>query len=101
MSRFKTPEICREVIENFNGKSIGNKDNVLSIRFADTPDQKKLKTETAAKRQFKAHEYNISVYGSASPYQLSPAITGLPGPLQARFPAGNVYWHAPGHISPL
>lgn len=65
IDRFETTDICEQIIAAFNNKIIGTgKDaTTLQIRYADTEEQKKLKTYTAIKRQFKADEYNEAVYG--------------------------------------
>jgi alpha-amylase/alpha-mannosidase (GH57 family) len=92
---FATPEICNQVIENYNGKPIGDGDegSTLSIRFADTQAQKQLKNVTAERRQFKTNEYNTVVYGPSSPYQIhSNMAASFPSPLASRVPMGSAYW---------
>lgn len=91
--RFKTPQICNEVVEAFNNRTIGEGKNatILQIRFADTEDQKKLKQYTAVKRQFKANEYNEAVYGI--PFNNYTPLSGTyPSPLQARGQGFNGSW---------
>lgn len=52
---------------------------VKKVRYTDTPAQRELKRITAARRQFRAAEYDIGVCGTAdvdihpSAYQRSPA----------------------------
>lgn len=87
---FSTPEICKQIIEQYNGKHIGEEGSTLSIRFADTPKQKELKTVTAERRQYKANEYNVAVYSPGSPY-LSGAAPTYQSPLQTRSIPG-AYW---------
>lgn len=43
-------EAAAAVIEKFNGKSIEGCSAPLQVRFADSPAQKKLKSQTARKR---------------------------------------------------
>ncbi len=71
-------QICEEVIARFHGQPIGEEGNKLQIRYADTDEQKKLKSLTTERRQFKTHEYNSVVFGGASPYQYpSPTSDGF------------------------
>lgn len=91
---FATPDICRKVIEQYNGIKVGEEEYLLSIRFADTPEQKKLKSVTAERRQYKAVEYNTAAYSPGSPYASTVMPVPLPNaynsPLQAR--TTNSYW---------
>ena len=91
---FETPEMCREIIKEYNGKSVGEEGNTINIRFADTPDQKKLKTVTQERRQFKTHEYNVAAFGPNSPYQqYSSLASSLSSPLfQPRSPVVTGQW---------
>jgi hypothetical protein len=98
--RFATPEICHRIIEHYNGHAVSAESGekyTLSIRFADTPEQKKLKTETAARRQYKATEYNAAAYCPGSPYQ-SPNAPQFVMPLSGRSPNIGTLWP---HQSPL
>ncbi|MCJ1433347.1 hypothetical protein MMC27_002707 [Xylographa pallens] len=100
-ARFATPEICDQIIQTYNGKSIGNEGHVLSIRYSDTEKQKQLKNETAERRQFKTNEYNASVFGIGSPYVASPVTATFPSPLQPRVVSQAGFWPAQTAISPL
>lgn len=85
LSSFKSVQICDQVIEAFNGKPIGEKGSELQIRYSDTDNQKKLKTQTAERRQFKTAEYNTAVFAMNSPYGIhSPFPTAYSSPLQNR-----------------
>lgn len=93
IDRFETTEICEQIIATFNNKVIGDgKDaTTLQIRYADTEEQKKLKTYTAIKRQFKADEYNEAVYGI--PFtNYSPVSPSFPTAIQARSSSINGSW---------
>jgi len=96
--RFQTPEMCQEVIDTFNNKTIGEgaTATALQLRYADTEEQKKLKTFTAEKRQFKTNEYNEVVYGPNSPWRrlYSPASNSASycSPIQVPAPNGAVQW---------
>ena len=108
---FETPAICEEVIATFSGHSVGTEGAVLNIRYADTENQKILKTKTAKSRQFKTDEYNAAVYAPQSPYNVvSPMNTGFPSPingsfpspLQVRLPNGLPgYWQNTSPVSPM
>lgn len=81
--RFATPEICRAIIIQYNGRPIGVEGQPISIRFADTPDQKRLKLITQERRAYKTQEYNTAAFGPGSPYQqyatfVQPAASPLP-----------------------
>lgn len=112
-TRFETPQICDEIIENYNGKPVGTKGATLNIRYADTPAQKQLKIVTSERRQFKTNEYNTVVYGPASPYMQAhlqnslpntlqaPSSTNFASPLQARVNGVNGYWPTLSPVSPM
>ena len=59
-SSFETHDVCEEVIKEFDGTPVcreGGEEHIIHIRFADTHDQKMLKQQTAAARQFRAAEF--------------------------------------------
>ena len=95
--------ICEEVIKTFHGQKV-IKDGVeyeVQIRYADNDAQKELKKKTAERRQFKANEYDVAVYGPASPYfPKSPASTSFPSPLDAHPSTVNAMWLNQSPISP-
>lgn len=98
---FSSPDICRQVIDQYNGIKIGDEGYLLSIRFADTPEQKKLKSVTAERRQYKAVEYNTAAYSPGSPYAATVSTTTYNTPLQPR--TTNTYWPGglPASVAPL
>ena len=67
----------------------------MNIRYADTEEQKKLKTLTAERRQFKTNEYNTVVYGSGSPFNIfQPGGNGFQSPMPFRPPGLYAPWPA-------
>ena len=98
MHRFETPDICQKIINEFHGKQIGEGDNckTLQIRFADTEDQKKLKTSTAERRQYKASEYS---HGVAFRYPPNGAAA-FASPLQSRALGSDGSWSNVSPVSP-
>ena len=99
---FESPEECAKIIDEYNNKAIGQDGNPISVRFADTADQKKLKIETQQRRQFKTHEYNVAAFGPHSPYhQMSPLAAAYSSPMQhVRSPVASPQWPSPGNMSP-
>lgn len=87
--RFKSPQICEEVIKCFHGKKISNGTDftILQLRYADTNQQKMLKMETNHRRVFKANEYNTVVYGTGSHYFESPLSSISMSPLRGYPPS--------------
>lgn len=61
-SRFETRDDCEEVIRTFNNHTIksAGEDLQMQIRYADTQEQKSLKQQTQAARQFRSAEYEVS-----------------------------------------
>lgn len=57
-ARFESREDCDAVIEHFHGYKIDDAILPLQIRYADSPDQKRLKSQTQQRRQWRAREYN-------------------------------------------
>lgn len=106
-NRFRTPEVCQQIIDAFNNKVIGEGKmaTTLQLRYADTEEQKKLKTFTAEKRQFKTNEYNEVVYGPNSPWRrfYSPvsASTSYYSPNQARVPSSVMPWSTQSQASSI
>lgn len=94
-------DICEEVIAKYHGQVIGEHGNKLQIRYADTDEQKKLKNLTTERRQFKTHEYNTVVFGTASPYQYpSPTSDGLPSNVAPHVQGAHGIWVPQPSISP-
>ncbi|KXJ92168.1 hypothetical protein Micbo1qcDRAFT_175153 [Microdochium bolleyi] len=63
-ARFENRDVCEEIMHKFQGQRLGSTGNELSIRYADTPQQKELKRITAERRQFRTNEYNVGAYGT-------------------------------------
>ncbi|CDH49294.1 meiotic rna-binding protein 1 [Lichtheimia corymbifera JMRC:FSU:9682] len=57
------------IIEKFNGHTVDGSSAPLQVRFADSPAQKKLKSQTARKKMFR------------SPREFQPMTAGFPQPL--------------------
>lgn len=59
---FETRDSCEEVIKTFNNHSIktGGEELQVQIRYADTHEQKSLKQQTQAARQFRSAEYEFA-----------------------------------------
>ena len=59
---FETRDVCEEVIKNFNNHTIPSSSEELQIqiRYADTQEQKMLKQQTQAARQFRSAEYEYA-----------------------------------------
>ena len=95
--RFETPEICQKIVNEFHGKQVGEGDDskALQIRFADTEDQKKLKTSTAERRQYKASEYSHGVA-----WRYSPTAAVFASPFQSRVLASDGSWASGSPVSP-
>ncbi|SMR61684.1 unnamed protein product [Zymoseptoria tritici ST99CH_3D1] len=61
-ARFNTRDVCEEVIKTFNNHTIssGGEEMQIQIRYADTQEQKSLKQQTQAARQFRSAEYEYA-----------------------------------------
>jgi len=59
--RFETRDVCDEIIRQFNNTPVfskrGGEEYLIQLRFADTSEQKALKQQTAAARQYRTAEY--------------------------------------------
>ncbi|KAI9311927.1 hypothetical protein BX666DRAFT_1881305 [Dichotomocladium elegans] len=76
---------AQAIIEKFNGRSIEGSSAPLQVRFADSPAQKKLKSQTARKRTFRSPRDFQSMSAGFQP--------SLPAPMAAAIAAamsGNV-----------
>ncbi|KAF2199895.1 hypothetical protein GQ43DRAFT_375178 [Delitschia confertaspora ATCC 74209] len=63
-ARFETRDICEEIIRTFNNTPVskqGGEEHLIQIRYSDTHEQKMLKQQTAAGRNFRAAEYEVGV----------------------------------------
>jgi hypothetical protein len=85
--RFESRDVCEEVMREFNNTPI-NKNNgeehIIQIRYSDTHEQKMLKQQTAAARQFRAAEFE---YGCLQTGRHGPGMKSLPDRLSSRSPA--------------
>ncbi|KAK5709330.1 hypothetical protein LTR17_019901 [Elasticomyces elasticus] len=61
-ARFKSRDACDAVIRDFNNHAIqsNGEELLVQIRFADTQEQKALKQQTQAARQFRSAEYEYA-----------------------------------------
>ena len=61
-ARFESRDACDEVIRTFNNHAIqsNGEELLVQIRFADTQEQKALKQQTQAARQFRSAEYEYA-----------------------------------------
>lgn len=61
-ARFDSRDSCEEVIKTFNNHTIhaNGEDLQIQIRYADTHEQKVLKQQTQAARQFRSAEYEYA-----------------------------------------
>lgn len=62
MSSFDSRDSCEEVIKTFNNHTItsAGEELQIQIRYADTQEQKSLKQQTQAARQFRSAEYEYA-----------------------------------------
>jgi len=58
-ARMMDREAADAIIEKFNGKLIPGCTQPLQVRYADSPQQKRLKGSTARRRFMRAREYNV------------------------------------------
>ena len=69
-ARFANHDVCEQVIRDYNNHSVvkGNGEaHSIQIRYADTPEQKALKQQTTAARQYRSAEYESQTQ-SAGPF---------------------------------
>lgn len=61
-SSFENRDVCEEVIKTFNNRTIptATEELQVQIRYADTQEQKSLKQQTQAARQFRSAEYEYA-----------------------------------------
>lgn len=81
-ARFESREVCEQVIKAFNNKAVaksGGEDHLIQIRYSDTNEQKLLKQQTAAGRQFRAAEYDLGVAQARGTIQTPQPLQDSPG----------------------
>lgn len=88
-ARFETRDVCEDVIKMYNNKTItkGDDEYTIQIRYSDTHEQKALKQQTAAARQYRAAEFEYGVMqarGVIPPGVASAASLGLLTPVDQR-----------------
>lgn len=88
-ARFESRDVCEEVIKVFNNKTIikGEDEYTIQIRYADTHEQKALKQQTAAARQYRAAEFEFGVMqarGLIPPGVATAGSMGLLSPAEQR-----------------
>ncbi|CAJ2508702.1 Uu.00g137280.m01.CDS01 [Anthostomella pinea] len=76
-ARFKSRELCDEIIKRFSGFQLGCERLPMQIRYADTPAQKELKCATSGCQQFQTNGYNVRAYDTPL-VGLSPTIYNQP-----------------------
>lgn len=85
---FKNRDVCEAVIKTFNNKAVQKADgeeHCIQIRFADTPEQKALKAQTTAARQYRTAEYEsqtqspIQMQANQFPARPESLTAGVPG----------------------
>lgn len=85
--RFASREECDAIIQKYHGQAIGQEQLLLQVRYADTPEQKRLKQETQKRREFRANEYNAVAYGGSALYPFRPVRSDI---LEAQLAAARV-----------
>jgi hypothetical protein len=70
---FESRTVCEEVIKKFNNYkvNVSGEEYTIQIRFADTQEQKHLKQQTAAARQFRSAEYEYATQAHKAGYSSS------------------------------
>ena len=73
LSSFESRTVCEEVIKKFNNYkvNVAGEEYTIQIRFADTQEQKQLKQQTAAARQFRSAEYEYATQAHKAGYSSS------------------------------
>lgn len=95
---FGTRTECDEIIKKYHGQPVGQEQLLLQVRYADTPEQKRLKHETQRRREFRANEYNAMAYGCSTLFPFHPIRSGLgvpvPAPLRVQRPEATWVGHS-------
>ncbi|KAI9728198.1 MAG: hypothetical protein M1828_004659 [Chrysothrix sp. TS-e1954] len=69
-ARFESRDVCENVIKEYNNMPVAKtegEEHLIQIRFADTPEQKALKQQTTAARQYRTAEYESQTHGGSFP----------------------------------
>lgn len=77
--RFDSRDTCEKVISAYNNSPIykNGEEFTIQIRYADTQEQKMLKQQTAAGRQFRAAEYEFGVAQARGTQVYAGRLEGL------------------------
>jgi hypothetical protein len=83
---FESRDVCEEVIRKFNNTPVskpGGEEHIIQIRYSDTHEQKMLKQQTAAARQFRAAEFEYGCLQASRAGLLTPDRLGSVSPTTA------------------
>lgn len=86
-NRFENRDVCEEAMKKFNNTPVcktGGEEHIIQIRYSDTHEQKMLKQQTAAARQFRAAEFE---FGCMQTGRSGPGLLGIPERLSSVSPA--------------
>lgn len=87
-ARFESRDVCEKVIKDFNNAPVCKPDgeeHLMQIRYADTKDQKALKQQTTAARNFRTAEYESVTSGRMGLFDPADGSLSPNGHLQADF----------------
>jgi hypothetical protein len=76
INRLADRQSASSIIEKFNGHSISGSSAPLQVRFADSPAQKKLKSQTSSTKKvpIKNHRDNTTIF----PFPIRPMMPVTP-----------------------
>jgi hypothetical protein len=83
---FESRDVCEEVMKDFNNTPVnknGGEEHLIQIRYSDTHEQKMLKQQTAAARQFRAAEFE---FGCLQTGRQGPGLLSMPERLSSTSP---------------
>jgi hypothetical protein len=109
---FETRDVCEDIVKKFNNTVVskpGGEEHIIQIRYSDTHEQKMLKQQTAAARQFRAAEFEYGCLEARRNGLLpqSPAdrvATTMNGLSQTATTAGSNdfdQYMNPGYVTPI
>lgn len=84
---FESRDVCDQVMLEFNNTPIRKAEgdeHIIQIRYSDTHEQKMLKQQTAAARQFRAAEFE---FGCLQTGRSGPGLMSLPERIAGASPA--------------
>ena len=97
-ARFPSHEACEKVIRDFNNHTVakdGCEPLKIQIRYADTPEQKALKQQTTAARQYRSAEYESQTFPT-TPGAGSSRVAG-DGPIVSYVPNSSNGYQSLGY----